>query len=124
MDLSSMKDMVTELSRPVDRAQLDQEIEDFNLTYPVNVDDAVNMFSLPPVAGTGTAPTTTTAPPSPPLLKPDLSRPPEHAPSPPLPPADLDPLRPPEHVLSPPPHRAPSPLAAAPVQGQGPPLRR
>ena len=54
MDLSSMTDMVTELSRPVDRAQLDQEIEAFNLTYPVNVDDAVNLFSLPPVAGTGT----------------------------------------------------------------------
>ena len=51
MDLSSMTDMVTELSRPVDRAQLDQEVEDFNLTYPVNVDDAVNLFSLPPVAG-------------------------------------------------------------------------
>ena len=32
MDLSSMTDMVTELTRPVDRAQLDQEIEDFNLT--------------------------------------------------------------------------------------------
>ena len=55
MDLSSMTDMVTELTGPIDRAQLDQEIEDFNLTYPVNVDDAVNMFSLPPVAGTGTA---------------------------------------------------------------------
>ena len=63
MDLSSMTDMVTELTRPVDRAQLDQENEDFSLTYPVNVDDAVNLFSLPPVAGTGTAPTTTTAPP-------------------------------------------------------------
>ena len=64
MDLSSVTDMVTELTRPVDRAQLDQEIEDFNLTYPVNVDDAVNMFSLPPVAGTftGTAPATTTQP--------------------------------------------------------------
>ena len=63
LDLSSMTDMVTELTRPVDRAQLDQEIEDFNLSHPVNVDDALNMFSLPPVAGTGTAPTTTTAPP-------------------------------------------------------------
>ena len=63
LDLSSMMDMVTELTRPIDRAQLDQEIEDFNLTYLVNVDDAVNLFSLPPVAGTGTAPTTTTAPP-------------------------------------------------------------
>ena len=64
LDLSSMTDMVTDLSRPIDRAQLDQEIEDFNLTYPVNVDDAVNMFSLPPVAGTGTgpAPATTTQP--------------------------------------------------------------
>ena len=59
MDLSSMTDMVTELTRPVDRARLDQEIEDFNLTYPVNLDDAVNLFSLPPVAGTGTAPATT-----------------------------------------------------------------
>ena len=58
-DLSSMTDMVTELTRPVDRAQLDQEIEDFNLTYPVNVDDALNAFTLPPVAGTGTAPATT-----------------------------------------------------------------
>ena len=58
-DLSSMTDMVTELTRPVDRAQLDREIEDFNLTYPVNVDDALNAFTLPPVAGTGTAPATT-----------------------------------------------------------------
>ena len=58
MDLSSMTDMA-ELTRPVDRAQLDQEIEDFNLSYPVNVDEAVNLFSLPPVAGTGTAPATT-----------------------------------------------------------------
>ena len=58
-DLSHMTDMVTELTRPVDRAQLDQEIEDFNLTYPVNVDDALNAFTLPPVAGTGTAPATT-----------------------------------------------------------------
>ena len=58
-DLSSITDMVTELTRPVDRAQLDQEIEDFNLTYPVNVDDALNAFTLPPVAGTGTAPATT-----------------------------------------------------------------
>ena len=66
-DLSSMTDMVTELTRPVDRAQLDQEIETFNLTYPVNVDDALNAFILPPVVGTGTAPaTTTTAPPPPP----------------------------------------------------------
>ena len=62
-DLSSMTDMVAELTRPVDRAQLDQEIEDFNLTYPVHVDDALNAFTLPPVAGTGTAPITTTAPP-------------------------------------------------------------
>ena len=58
-DLSSMTDMVTELTRPVDRAQLDQEIETFNLTYPVNVDDALNAFTLPPVTGTGTAPGTT-----------------------------------------------------------------
>ena len=66
-DLSSMTDMVTELTRPVDRAQLDQEIETFNLTYPVNVDDALNAFILPPVVGTGTAPAiTTTAPPPPP----------------------------------------------------------
>ena len=59
LDLTSMTDMVTELTRPVDRAQLDQEIKDFNLSYPVNVDDAVNLFNLPPVAGTGTAPATT-----------------------------------------------------------------
>ena len=62
-DLSTMTDMVAELSRPVDRTQLDQEIDEFNLTYPVNVDDALDMFSLPPMAGTGTAPATTTAPP-------------------------------------------------------------
>ena len=60
LDLSSMTDMVTELTPPVDRTQLDQEIEDFNLTYPVNVDDALNMFSLLPVADTGTAPAITT----------------------------------------------------------------
>ena len=60
LDLRSMTDMVTELTRRVDRAQLDQEIEDINLAYPVNVDEAVNLFSLPPVAGTGTAPATTT----------------------------------------------------------------
>ena len=58
-DPNSMTDMVTELTRPVDHAQLDQEIETFNLTYPVNVDDALNAFTLPPVAGTGTAPATT-----------------------------------------------------------------
>ena len=62
-DLSTMTDMVAELSRPVDRDRLDQEIEDFQLTYPVNVDDALNAFSLLPVAGTGTAPATTTTPP-------------------------------------------------------------
>ena len=61
-----MTDMVTELSQPMDRAQLDQEIEDFNLSYPVNVDDALNLFNLPLVAGTGTAPTTTTTAPPPP----------------------------------------------------------
>ena len=63
LDLSSMTDMVTELTGPIDPAQLDQEIEDFNLTYQLNVDDALNLFSLPPMAGTGTTPTTTTAPP-------------------------------------------------------------
>ena len=76
-DLSSMTDMVTELSRPVDRAQLEQDIDDFNLTYPVNVDDALNAFTLPPVAGTGTAPATTTtrAPPPPP---PSITTAPHH----------------------------------------------
>ena len=44
LDISSMTDMVTELTRPVDRAQLDQDIEDFNISYPVNVDDALNLF--------------------------------------------------------------------------------
>ena len=58
-DLSTMTDMVAELTRPVDRDRLDQEIADFNLTYPINVDDALNAFTLPPVAGTGTAPATT-----------------------------------------------------------------
>ena len=66
MHISSMTEMVAELSRPVDRAQLDQEIDDFNLTYPVNVDDALNAFTLPPVAGTGTAPVTTAPQPLPP----------------------------------------------------------
>ena len=100
LDLSSMTDMVTELTRPVDRAQLDQEIEDFNLTYPVNVDDAVNLFSLPPVQAL--APPRPPPNPSLPPPKHDPSRPPEHAPSPPPLPADLDPSRPPEHVPSPP----------------------
>ena len=63
LDISSMTDMVTELSRPVYRAQLDQDIADFNISYPVNVDDALNLFSLPPVAGVGTAAATTTAQP-------------------------------------------------------------
>ena len=67
-DFSSMTDMVTELSRPVDRARLEQDIDDFNLTYPVNVDDALNAFTLPPVAGTGTAPASTMAPPPPPTI--------------------------------------------------------
>jgi len=66
LNLSTMTDMVSELTRPIDRAQLDQEIEDFDLSYPVNVDDALNLFNLPPVAGTGTAPTTTTTAPPPP----------------------------------------------------------
>ena len=57
-DLSTMTDMVTELTRPVDTSQLNREIEEFDLTYPVNVDDALNAFTLPPVAGTGTATTT------------------------------------------------------------------
>ncbi|CAH3175963.1 unnamed protein product, partial [Porites lobata] len=46
-------------ARPFGYLMLDQDIEDFNLTYPVNVDDALNAFTLPPVAGTGTAPVTT-----------------------------------------------------------------
>ena len=54
-----LTDLVTELTGPVDRAQLDQEIEDFNISYQVNVEDAFNLFSLPPVAGVGTAPATT-----------------------------------------------------------------
>ena len=32
LNLSSMTDMVTELTRPVDRAELDEEIENFNLS--------------------------------------------------------------------------------------------
>ena len=61
---SSMTDMVTELTRPVDRALLDQDIEDFNISYPVNVDDSLNLFNLPPVVSVGTAPSTaTTTPP-------------------------------------------------------------
>ena len=54
-----LTDLVTELTGPVDRAQLDQEIEDFNISYSVDVDNALNLFSLPPVAGVGTAPATT-----------------------------------------------------------------
>lgn len=64
LDISSMTDMAVELTRPVDRAQLDQDIKDFNISYPVNLDDALNLFSLPHVAGVGTALTnTTTTPP-------------------------------------------------------------
>ena len=55
-----LTELVTELTEPVDRAQLDQEIADFNISYPVNVGDALNLFSLPPVAGLGSAPATTT----------------------------------------------------------------
>ena len=62
-DISTMTDMVAELTRPVDRGQLEEEIEDFNLSFAVNVGDALNAFTLPPMAGTGTAqPITTTAP--------------------------------------------------------------
>ena len=35
LDISSMTDMVTELTRAADRAQLDQDIEDFNISFPV-----------------------------------------------------------------------------------------
>ena len=105
-----LTDLVTELTGPVDRAQLDQEIEDFNISYPVNVDDALNLFSLPPVAGTGTtpAPTTTTQPVTTP--------------------ADCDLSRSREHVLSPPPpppplQRADPPSPPVDVQAQGPPPR-
>ena len=59
LDINSMTDMVTELTRRFDPTRLNQEIEDFNLTFPMNVDDALNLFSLPPVAGVGTAPATT-----------------------------------------------------------------
>ena len=126
-DLSSMTDMVTELTRPVDRAQLDQEIETFNLTYPVNVDDALNAFTLPPVVGTGTAPRhhpPSPLPPPPRRLKPVPPRRPVHAPRPPPRPADRNPSPPFEHAPSPPLPRAPSPLAAAPGQGPAPPPRR
>ena len=109
LDLSSMTDMVTELTRPVDRAQLDQEIEDFNLSS--------SFYRL------WQAPAPPRPPPNPSPLPPkqDPSRPPKHAPSPPPPPPPTDriPSRPPEHVLSPPPQRAPSPLVD--VQAQGPP---
>ena len=54
-----LTDLLTELTRPVGPDQLNQEIEDFNISYPVDVDDALNLFSLPPVAGVGTAPATT-----------------------------------------------------------------
>ena len=57
-----MTDQVAELDRPLDRAQLEQEIEDFSISYPVNVNDALNLFSLPPVAEVGTAPATTSQP--------------------------------------------------------------
>ena len=59
LDINSMTDMVTELTRRFDPTRLNQEIKDSNLTYPMNVDDALNLFSLPPVAGVGTAPATT-----------------------------------------------------------------
>ena len=54
-----LTDLLTELTGPVDPNQLNQEIEVFNIWYLVDVDDALNLFSLPPVAGVGTAPVTT-----------------------------------------------------------------
>ena len=51
--------LVAELTTLVDPTQLNQEIEDFNISYPINLDDALNLFSLPPVAGVGTEPMTT-----------------------------------------------------------------
>ena len=126
LDISNLTDMVTELTRPVDRAQLDQDIEDFNISYPVNVDDALNLFSLPPVAGVGTAP----GPPLPhhpsprPPCEHDPARPPEHVPSlppppyPHRPPADHDPSLPPGHVPLP-----PHPPVDVQEQGHRPPRR-
>ena len=119
MDLSSMTDMVTELTRPVDRAQLNQEIEDFNLTYPVNVDDAVNLFSPPPVALTGTAPATTQ-----PVTTATQTRPVTSTRIRPVTTSRLRPVTSTQTRPVTPPQRTPSPLAAAPVQGQGPPPRR
>ena len=58
-----LTDLVTELTGLVDLAQVNQEIEDFNISYPSNVDDALNQFSLLPLAGVGTTPATTTTTP-------------------------------------------------------------
>ena len=58
-----LMDLVAELTAPVDPTRLSQEIEEFNLSYPIDVDTALNVLSVPPVAGVGTepAPTTTTS---------------------------------------------------------------
>ena len=64
-----LTDLVAELTGPVDPTRLNQEIEEFNLSFPIDVDSALNVLSVPPVAGVGTAPaptTLTTAPPPPP----------------------------------------------------------
>ena len=55
-----LSDLVAELTTPVDPTRLNQEIEDFNISYPVDVDNALNLMSVSPVAGVGTEPTTTT----------------------------------------------------------------
>ena len=60
-----LSNLVADLTAPGDPTRLSQEIEDFIISFPINVDDALNLLSVPPVAGVGTevAPTTTTVPP-------------------------------------------------------------
>ena len=119
-----LTDLLTELTGPVDPNQLNQEIEDFNIWYLVDVDDALNLFSLPPMAGVGTAPVTTITQPvttstqTRPVTSSCLRRP-----------ADHDPSRPPGHVPSPPPlpqsWRVEPPCQPVDVQAQArPPPRR
>ena len=75
-----LTDLVAELTGPVDPTRLNQEIEEFNLAFPIDVDTALNVLSVPPLAGVGTQPTPTTTlttapPPVPPPAPPRRPRP-------------------------------------------------
>ena len=72
-----LTDLVAELTALVDPTRLNQLIEEFNIFYPIDVDTALNVLSVPPVAGVGTepAPTTTLTTDPPPPAPPRRPRP-------------------------------------------------